>query len=196
MVKRGGDTLVLHRPKGEGQGSFPPGVSEDTAHAPLHPLILQLWVLEPRTRRPSCTPQVGGRPNTSKAEQYTARLGPGEEPWGWGRGLRVGTPSRPGSGGHSQTHAGVGGQHVHVVLTQRVDDDGLAPVHQVSRKLEHLWPRRSDALSTERVARLPQPVPRLGPHLPPPTRPGGLACQTPQLPVGLMLSWLLLRMLG
>lgn len=45
-----------------------------------------------------------------------------------------------GSGGqrYSQTHAGVGRKHVDVVLTQRVDDDGLAPVHQVSRELENL----------------------------------------------------------
>lgn len=40
---------------------------------------------------------------------------------------------------YSQTHAGIGRKHVDIVLTQRVDDDGLAPVHQVSRKLENLW---------------------------------------------------------
>lgn len=37
-----------------------------------------------------------------------------------------------------QTHAGIGRKHVDVVLTQRVDDDGLAPVHQVGGELENL----------------------------------------------------------
>lgn len=44
-----------------------------------------------------------------------------------------------GSPGYSQTHTGVGRKHVDVVLTQRIDDDGLAPVYQVSCKLENLW---------------------------------------------------------
>lgn len=45
-----------------------------------------------------------------------------------------------GAGGRrdSQTHAGVGRQHVDVVLAQRVDDDGLAPVNQVRCQLENL----------------------------------------------------------
>lgn len=47
-------------------------------------------------------------------------------------------PGGPGSQRDSQTHAGVGRQHVDIVLTQRVDDDGLAPVHQVGCKLENL----------------------------------------------------------
>lgn len=39
---------------------------------------------------------------------------------------------------YSQTHAGVRRKHVDVIFTQRVDNDGLAPVHQVSCKLENL----------------------------------------------------------
>lgn len=43
------------------------------------------------------------------------------------------------SGGkHSQADVGMRWQHVDVVLTQWVDDDGFAPVHQVSRNLEYL----------------------------------------------------------
>lgn len=64
---------------------------------------------------------------------------PREHPW---RALpTTPLPLRGASGSqrYSQTHAGIGRQHVDVVLTQRVDDDGFAPVHQVSRKLEHLW---------------------------------------------------------
>lgn len=38
----------------------------------------------------------------------------------------------------SQIDVGVRGQHVDVVLTQWVDDDGLAPVNQVGCNLEDL----------------------------------------------------------
>lgn len=51
-----------------------------------------------------------------------------------------------GSQRYSQTHAGVGRKHVDVVLTQRVDDDGLAPVHQVGCKLENL---RAEGLAAQ-----------------------------------------------
>lgn len=52
----------------------------------------------------------------------------------------------PGSQRYSQTYAGVGREHVDVVLTQRVDDDGLAPVHQVGCKLENL---RAEGLAAQ-----------------------------------------------
>lgn len=39
---------------------------------------------------------------------------------------------------HSQADVGMRRQHVDVVLAQRVDDDGLTPVNQVSSNLEDL----------------------------------------------------------
>ena len=41
-------------------------------------------------------------------------------------------------GQDSQADVGVWGQHVDVVLTERVDNDGLAPVYQVSCNLKDL----------------------------------------------------------
>ena len=39
---------------------------------------------------------------------------------------------------HSQADVGMRRQHVDVVLTQRVDDDRFAPIHQVSSNLKNL----------------------------------------------------------
>lgn len=39
---------------------------------------------------------------------------------------------------HSQADVGMRRQHIDVVLTQWVDDDGFAPVHQVSCNLKYL----------------------------------------------------------
>jgi hypothetical protein len=46
---------------------------------------------------------------------------------------------------YSQADVGVWGQHVDIVLTQRVHYDGFSPVHQVSSNLEDLHTQRTEA---------------------------------------------------
>lgn len=103
---------------------------------------------------------------------------------GHGPGRAGSTTRGPVSQSDSQTHAGVGRQHVDVVFAQRVDDDGLAPVHQVGRKLENLQAGGRD--SAGRLTLLPS-VPELS-WLAPARTPEATRTRSSQLPKGLGCS--------
>lgn len=91
------------------------------------------WLAGVGRRRPC----LGGRKCRAAQAWVAPEAGPGQN---WDTGLaELGAPPGALSARVThRTHAGVGRQHVDVVFTQRVDDDGLAPAHQVGRKLENL----------------------------------------------------------